>query len=86
MFFVSLFQVGNLFNIKPHWIRGWIFRGCRGMFRRKEGQRQEMNAVSNDGGAVMSVLPKLPNKSVVIIDNAKYHSRQTEEFRASTTA
>ena len=26
------------------------------MFRRKEGQRQEMNAVSNDGGAVLSFL------------------------------
>ena len=45
-----------------------------------------MNAVSNDGGAVLSVRPKLPNKPVVIIDNAKYNSRQTEESKATTTA
>ena len=45
-----------------------------------------MNAVSNDGGAVLSVLPNLPNKSVVIIDNAKYHSRKTGGSKASTTA
>ena len=41
-----------------------------------------MNAESNDGRAVLSVLPKLPNKPVVITDNAKYHSRQTEGSRA----
>ena len=46
---------------------------------------QEMNAVSNNGGAVFSGRPELPNKSVVI-DNAKYHSRQTEESRTPTTA
>ena len=56
------------------------------MLRRKEEQRKEMIAVSNDGETVLSVLPKLPNKSVVIIDNAKYHSRQTEESRAPTSA
>ena len=73
-------------NNKLHWMRGWIFRGCRGMFRRKEGQPQGMNVVTNDGVAVSPVLPKPPNKPVVLFDNAKYHSRQTEESRVPTTA
>ena len=28
---------------------------------------------------------KLPDQSVVVIDNAKYHSRQTEDSKKSTT-
>ena len=33
-----------------------------------------------------SVLPNLKDKSIVVIDNAKYHSRQTDESKAPTTS
>ena len=32
------------------------------------------------------VLPALPDKSVVVMDNAKYHSRMTEESKRPTTS
>ena len=41
--------------------------------------------ISNDGRAVLSSL-NFQTKSVVIIDNTKYNSRQTDESRASSTA
>ena len=47
---------------------------------------QEMNSVHFENWWVEKVLPKLPNMSVVIIDNAKYHSRLTEDSKKPTTA
>ena len=32
------------------------------------------------------VLPALPDKSVIVMDNAKYHSRMTEESKRPTTS
>ena len=46
---------------------------------------KEMNTIHFERWLEDSVLPTLPTKSFVIIDNARYHSRQTEESRAPTT-
>ena len=45
----------------------------------------EMNGDHFENWWEKKVLPGLPNKSVVLIDNAKYHSRQTEESKKPTT-
>ena len=46
----------------------------------------EMNSVHFQRWWKDNVPPRLPDKSVVVIDNAKYHSRQKEESKAPTTA
>ena len=46
----------------------------------------EMNSVHFERWWKDNVLPRLPDKSVVVIDNAKYYSRQTEKSKAPTTA
>ena len=45
----------------------------------------EMNGVHFENWLKDKVLPSLPQKSVLVIDNAKYHSRQTEESKKPTT-
>ena len=45
----------------------------------------EMNAPHFENWWEVKVLPALSNQSVVVIDNAKYHSRQTEESKTPTT-
>ena len=47
---------------------------------------KEMNGVHYEKWWEEKVLPKLPNKSVVLIDNAKYHTRQTEESKTPNTS
>lgn len=47
---------------------------------------QEMNHVHFERWWETKVLPALPNKSVVLIDNARYHSRLTPESKKPTTA
>ena len=46
---------------------------------------KEMNGVHYEKWFEDKALPKLPDKSVVLIDNAKYHTRQTEESKTPTT-
>ena len=46
----------------------------------------DMNTVHFERWWEDNVLPRLPDKSVVVIDNAKYHSGQKEESKAPTTA
>ena len=46
----------------------------------------EMNAQHFEDWFENKVLPALPDKSVVVIDNAKYHSRITEESKRPTTS
>ena len=43
-----------------------------------------MNSAHFEAWWTNSVLPNLPDKSVVVIDNASYHSRQTEESKNPT--
>ena len=59
------------------------------MLYRKKGSidyHNEMNHVHFERWWDTKVLPSLPDKSVVLIDNAKYHSRQTDESKKPTTA
>ena len=46
----------------------------------------EMNGPHFEEWWEKKILPALPNKSVILIDNAKYHSRQTEESKKPTTS
>ena len=46
---------------------------------------KKMNGVHFEDWWDTKVLPALPNNSVVLIDNAKYHSRQTEESKVPNT-
>ena len=45
----------------------------------------EMNGPHFENWLLETVLPKLPDKSVLVIDNARYHSRQTPESKRPTT-
>lgn len=47
---------------------------------------KEMNSQHFENWWIHSVLPNVCNKSVIIIDNASYHSRQTDESRNPTTS
>ena len=46
---------------------------------------REMNSHHFECWWENTVLDKLPDQSVGVIDNAKYHSRQTEDFKKPTT-
>ena len=46
----------------------------------------EMNSTHFEWWWESKVLPSLPDKSVVLIDNAKYHSRQTDDSKKPTTS
>ena len=46
----------------------------------------EMNSEHFEKWWSETVLPKLPDKSIAVIDNAKYHSRQTGESKTPTTS
>ena len=66
-----------------------FLEGCGECFVGKKGTidyHQEMNNVHFERWWETKVLPALPNKSVVLIDNAKYHSILTPESRKPTTA
>ena len=45
----------------------------------------EMNGEHFENWLKDKVLPELPEKSILVLDNAKYHSRQTEESKKPTT-
>ena len=64
-----------------------FLNGCEECFigaKDSEDYHKEMNSIHFERWWKDSVLPKLPTKSAFVIDNARYHSRQTEEFRAQT--
>ena len=63
--------------------------GCGECFIGKKDSvdyHHEMNAAHFERWWKETVLPALPNNSVVVIDNAKYHTRQTDESKSPTTA
>ena len=65
-----------------------FLNGCEECFvgvKDSADYHKEMSSIHFERWWEDSVLPRLPTKSVVVIDNAKYHSRQTEESRAPTT-
>ena len=45
----------------------------------------EMNAPRFEKWLVETVLPKMPDKAVLVIDNARYHSRLTEDSKKPAT-
>lgn len=45
----------------------------------------EMNGDHFENWLVEKVFPNLPNKAVISLDNARYHSRQTEDSKTPTT-
>ena len=47
---------------------------------------KEINSIHFERWWEDSVLPRLPTRSVVVIDNARYHSRETLESRGPTTS
>ena len=65
-----------------------FLNGCEECFvgaKDSADYHKEMNSSHFERWWEDSVLMRLPTKSVVVIDNASYHSRQTEESRAPTT-
>ena len=69
------------------WENGFL-NGCEECFvgaKDSADYHKEVNSIHFERWWEDSVLPRLPTKSVVVIDNAKYPSRQTEESRALTT-
>lgn len=62
---------------------------CRECFVGKKNSvdyHHEMNANHFERWWKEDVLPALPNNSVVVLDNARYHTRQTDESKVPTTA
>ena len=68
--------------------RDGFLHDCREVFvGKKDGDyHSEMNSDHFEDWWRNKVLPSLPDKSVVIIDNAKYHSRFTDESKKPTTS
>ena len=65
------------------------FLGCGKVFvgeKNSDDYHKEMNGVHFETWWKEKVLPLLPPKSVVIIDQAKYHSRLTEECKKTTSS
>ena len=65
-----------------------FLNGCEEWFvgvRDSADYHKEMNSIHFERWWEDPVLPRLQAKSVVVTDNARYHSRQTEESRAPTT-
>ena len=63
--------------------------GCREVFIGKKNTDDYHNEINGDHFEAWwkeKVLPSLPPRSVVVIDNAKYHSRITPESKTPTTA
>lgn len=63
--------------------------GCREVFIGKKNTgdyHNEMNGDHFEAWWKEKVLPSLPPRSVIVIDNAKYHSRITPESKTPTTA
>ena len=66
-----------------------FLEGCGECFEGKKNTsdyHNEMNSTHFENWWEVKVLPALPDKSVVLIDNAKYHSRQTDDSKKPTTA
>ena len=66
-----------------------FLEGCGECFEGKKNTNDyhnEMNSAHFENWFEVKVLPALPDKSVVLIDNAKYHTRQTDESKKPTTA
>ena len=66
-----------------------FLEGCGECFEGKKNTNDyhnEMNSAHFENWWDVKVLPALPDKSVVLIDNAKYHTRQTDESKRPTTA
>lgn len=62
--------------------------GCGEVFVGKKGSHDyhhEMNSEHFEHRWLNTVLPASPQKSVTVIDNARYHSRQTEASKKPTT-
>ena len=66
-----------------------FLEACKEVFLSKKNTvdyHQEMNSVHFEDWWVNKVLPSLPDNSAVVIDNASYHSRITDETKKPTTA
>ena len=64
------------------------FLGCGECFvgvKNSADYHNEMNGIHFERWWVDEVLPALPQKAVVVVDAAKYHSRCTEESKSPTT-
>ena len=68
--------------------REGFLKGCGEVFvGTKSGDyHSEMNSLHFEDWWKTKVLPSLPDKSVVIVDNAKYHSRMTDNSKKPTTS
>ena len=66
-----------------------FLEGCGECFVGKKGTvdyHKEVNHVHFENWRKEKVLPALPDRAVVVIDNASYHSRLTDESKVPTTA